>query len=409
LNNGFAGACLLRRDVGNYAQEKETRMKLKFPVMLLTLLCCPLLLPALEVPPLAAPVTDLAGLLSAEQAQQLNDLLLDYETETSNQFAVLIIPSLEGAVLESYSIRVAEAWALGQADKDNGLLLLVTLAERRLRIEVGYGLEGVLTDAFCGRVIDNTIVPYFRDQRYFEGITAGLLELIRQTGDEFSPDPALESTAGELSDPVGAYLFLILPFLMILVVSIFLGRNRSFSRLFKRKYDNLDGEQIRSAGMEGRLYHVWKKRARLQLKARVVGLAIAGAIPILPSVAIIPITPVALLIPGLYLCALLIVPLIWRPEDLPYNLSYKRIEDDYGKLKDLMKEVSSEEERQEMLKLFLAGYVSIALMRTVIQKKGHFDRKYYMTSYRSSSSSGSGSSFSGGGGSFGGGGASGGW
>jgi uncharacterized membrane protein YgcG len=74
-----------------------------------------------------------------------------------------------------------------------------------------------------------------------------------------------------------------------------------------------------------------------------------------------------------------------------------------------MKEVSSEEERQEMRKLFLAGYVSIALMRTVIQKKGHFDRKYYMTSYRSSSSSGSGSSFSGGGGSFGGGGASGGW
>jgi uncharacterized protein len=386
-------------------------MKAKFPAIFITLLCCTLPLAALEVPPLTAPVTDLAELLSADQAEQLNELLLDYETETSNQFAVLIIPSLEGEVLESYSIRVAEAWALGQADKDNGLLLLIALAERRLRIEVGYGLEGVLTDAFCGRVIDNTIVPYFKNEQYFEGITAGLLDLIRQTGDEFSPDPALEQAARSGSgDSVGAYLFLILPFLMMLVVSIFLGRNRAFSRLFKNRYEKLEGEEIRSAGMEPRLYHVWTKRARLQLKARVVGLAIAGAIPILPSLAMIPITPVALLIPGVYLFALLIVPIIWRPQELPYTLSYKRIEDDYGKLKGLMKEVSSEEERQEMLKLFLAGYVSIALMRRVIQQKGHFDRKYYMTSYRSSSGgSSSGSSFSGGGGSFGGGGASGGW
>ena len=386
-------------------------MKAKYLAIFITLLCGALPLSALEVPPLAAPVTDPAGLLSADQAEQLNELLLDYETETSNQFAVLIIPSLEGEVLESYSIRVAEAWALGQADKDNGLLLLVTLAERRLRIEVGYGLEGVLTDAFCGRVIDNTIVPYFKNEQYFEGVSAGLLELIRQTGDEFSPNPALEAVSGGAGDRFGAYLFLILPFLMILLVSIFLSRSRAFSRLFKRKYDGLKGEAIRAAGMEPRLYHVWKKRARAQLKARVVGLSIAGAIPVLPSLAMIPIIPVALLIPGLYLFALLILPIIWRPQELPRSLSYKRIEDDYGKLKDLMKEVDSEAERQEMLKLFLTGYVSIALMRTVIQKKGHFDRKFYMASYRSTSSGGSssGSSFGGGGGSFGGGGASGGW
>ena len=366
-------------------------MKVKYLAILVTLLCCTLPLASLEVPPLTAPVTDTAGLLNAEQAGKLNDLLLDYQTETSNQFAVLIIPSLEGEVLESYSIRVAEAWALGQADRDNGLLLLIALAERRLRIEVGYGLEGVLTDAFCGRVIDNTIVPYFKNEQYFDGITAGLLELFRQTGDEFSPDPALVPAASTSGDRVGAYLFLILPFIMIVVVSIFLGRNRAFSRLFKRRYDGLEADEIRSAGMEPRLYHVWKKRARLQLKARVVGLTIAGAIPILPSLAMIPIIPVALVIPGLYLFALLIAPVIWRPAELPYALSYKRIQDDYGKLKELMKEVSSESERQEMLKLFLAGYVSIALMRRVIQQKGHFDRKYYMSSYRSSSSSGSGS------------------
>ncbi len=386
-------------------------MKVKYMLAVLALTCCAIPLSALEVPSLTAPVSDLARLLTTEQVDQLNNLLLDYEAETSNQFALLIIPSLEGEVLESYSIKVASAWALGEADKDNGLLLLVALAERKLRIEVGYGLEGVLTDAFCGRVIDNTIVPYFKKEQYYEGLTAGLLALIRQTGDEFSPDPALEPAGAEFTDRFGAYLFLTLPFLMILFVSIFLGRNRAFSRLYKKEYEQLKGEEIRSAGMDPTLYRVWKKRVKLQLKGRVAGLAFAGVIPILPSLAVIPVTPVALLIPGLYLFAMFILPLIWRPRELPYALSYRRIEDDYKKLEGLMKEVSSEEERQEMLKLFLTGYISIALMRMVIQKKGHFDRKFYMASYRSSSSSGSGSrsSFGGGGGSFGGGGASGGW
>jgi uncharacterized protein len=386
-------------------------MKVKYMLAVLALICCAIPLSALEVPSLTAPVSDLARLLTAEQVDQLNNLLLDYEAETSNQFALLIIPSLEGEVLESYSIKVASTWALGEADKDNGLLLLVALAERKLRIEVGYGLEGVLTDAFCGRVIDNTIVPYFKKEQYYEGLTAGLLALIRQTGDEFSPDPALEPAGAEVPDRFGAYLFLTLPLLMILFVSIFLGRNRAFSRLYKKEYEQLKGEEIRSAGMDPKLYRVWKKRVKLQLKGRVAGLAFAGVIPILPSLAVIPVTPVALLIPGLYLFAMFILPLIWRPRELPYALSYRRIEDDYKKLEGLTKEVSSEEERQEMLKLFLTGYISIALMRMVIQKKGHFDRKFYMASYRSSSSSGSGSrsSFGGGGGSFGGGGASGGW
>jgi len=390
-------------------REKEGIMKVKYLLIFLVLFCSTLPLSALEVPPLSAPVTDLAGLLTAEQAEQLNELLLDYETETSNQFALLIIPSLEGEVLESYSIKVASTWALGKADKDNGLLLLVAFAERRLRIEVGYGLEGVLTDAFCGRVIDNTIVPYFKKEQYYEGLTAGLLALIRQTGDEFSPDPGLEPAEAGFTDRFGAYLFLTLPFLMVLIVSFFLGRNRSFSRLYKTEYDQLKGEEIRSAGMDPKLYRVWQKRIRLQLKGRIAGLAFAGIVPILPSLAVIPVTPVALVVPGLYLFAMFILPLIYRPREFPYALSYRRIEDQYQKLKDLMAEVSSEEERQEMLKLFLSGYISIALMRIVIQKKGHFDRKFYMASYRSSSSSGSGSSFSGGGGSFGGGGASGGW
>jgi uncharacterized protein len=369
-------------------------------------------LSALEVPPLSAPVTDLAGLLAAEHKEQLDALLLDYEAQTSNQFAVLIIPSLEGEDLESYSIRVATEWALGQAGKDNGLLLLVALEQRRLRIEVGYGLEGVLTDAFCGRVIDNTIVPYFKQGEYYEGITAGLLALIRQTGDEFGVDPALEPAAerSQLSGRSGAYVFLSVLFVMVLIVSIFLGRNRAFSQLYKKKYEGLRARKVSDLGMDPRLYRVWSKRVKKQLKGRISFLAFFGLIPILPSLSVIPMTRLALIVPGLYLFAFFLAPLLFRPRELPYALSYRKVVDEYGKLEKLMAEVQSEEERRQMLKLFLAGYISVALMRMVIQRKGHFDSQFFKSSYRSSSSgAGSGSSFSGGGGSFGGGGASGGW
>ncbi|MBN1837808.1 MAG: TPM domain-containing protein, partial [Spirochaetales bacterium] len=358
-------------------------------------------LSALEVPPLSAPVTDLAELLTVEQADNLNRLLLDYEAATSNQFALLIVPSLEGEALEEYAIEVASAWELGQADKDNGLLLLVAFEERRLRIEVGYGLEGVLTDAFCGRVIDHTIVPYFKAGDYYEGITAGLLELIRQSGDEFSPDPALEPEAatGELTGRTGALVFLMVPFLMILVIAILLARSRVLSRLFKEKYENLGPAEARELGMDPALYKVWQKRTAKQLKGQTAALTFAGVIPILPSFAAIPMTRLALIVPGIHLFALLVAPLLFRARKLPYRLSYRKLADEYDKLQGLMQEVSSEEERKKMLELFLAGYVATALMRSVIQTKGHFDSEYFKSSYRSSSSSsGSRSSFGGGGG-----------
>ena len=376
------------------------------------ILLCAAALSALEVPPLQAPVTDLAGVLSEEQKGELDRLLLDYEAATSNQFAVLVIPSLDGEVLESYSIQVASAWALGQEGKDNGLLLLVALEERRLRIEVGYGLEGVLTDAFCGRVIDDAIVPHFKAGDYYEGITAGLLALIRQTGDEFTPDPALEPEAasGELVGRAGALVFLSVPLLMVIVIAIFLARSRVLRRLFREKYETLTPAKAREMGMDPALFKVWKKRTGQQLKGQTGFFTFAGVIPILPSLSVIPMTRLALIVPGLHLFALFAAPLLFRARELPYRLSYRKVADEYEKLKGLMKEVSSEEERRQMLKLFLAGYVATALMRSVIRKKGHFDSDYFKSSYRSSSSSsGSRSSFGGGGGSFGGGGSSGSW
>jgi uncharacterized membrane protein YgcG len=364
---------------------------------------------ALDVPPFRDPVTDLAGMLTSEQVEQLNGLLSEFQAATTNQFAVLIIPSLEGENLESYSMRVASQWALGTKEKDNGLLLLVAQEERRLRIEVGYGLEGVLTDAFCGRVIDHTIVPYFKEGKYYEGISAGLVELVRQSGDEFTPDPGLEPPApeGAVNRQFEALLFLSVPMLMVVIASILLARTRIFRRLYRKKYADLKTEEIRALSMEPKLYKVWKKRIEGQLQARNV-LYFFGLVPVLPSLAVIPENRIALVVPGLYLFAIFVAPLIFRARELPYALSYRKVADEYAKLQDLMAEVKTERERGEMLTLFMAGYISAALMRKAIEKTGHFDSQTFRTSYASSSGSGSHSS-SGGGGSFGGGGASGGW
>src|SRR6185312_11090463 len=122
-------------------------------IVLLGLLLHPSYLAALDVPPLTGRVVDLAHVLPAQDTQQLSDQLKVHEENTGNQVAVLILPSLEGEPLEEFSHRVATAWKLGRKGTDNGALLLVAIKERKVRIEVGYGLEGVLTDARSAQII----------------------------------------------------------------------------------------------------------------------------------------------------------------------------------------------------------------------------------------------------------------
>ena len=117
---------------------------------------------ALDPPPLHGRVNDLAGMIGPAAKQQLNAVLADLERTDSTQIAVLTVPSLEGDSLEDFSIRVAEAWKIGQKGKDNGALLVVSKADRKIRIEVGYGLEGRLTDILAGQIIDNVITPRFK-------------------------------------------------------------------------------------------------------------------------------------------------------------------------------------------------------------------------------------------------------
>ena len=131
-------------------------------------------------------VHDEAHVLSPQTIDQLERQLDVYEDSTSNQLAILIIKSLDGDVLEQYSLRVAEAWRLGQSDKDNGALLLIAVDDRKMRIEVGQGLEGVLTDAVCSRIIRNEIAPAFRQGNYDQGITNGVNAMIGAIGGEYT-------------------------------------------------------------------------------------------------------------------------------------------------------------------------------------------------------------------------------
>ncbi len=139
----------------------------------LAMLLSPGLALPLDVPPLAGRVMDLAHVLSTSEADQLTADLRTHETTTGNQVVVLTLPSLEGESLEPFAHRVATTWKLGQKGTDTGALLLVALKERKVRIEVGYGLEGALTDAKSAQIIRNEIVPRFRVGDMPGGIAAG--------------------------------------------------------------------------------------------------------------------------------------------------------------------------------------------------------------------------------------------
>lgn len=126
-------------------------------------------------------VSDYAKLLSDSTRSRLEQVLKDFEDKTGNQVLVAIFPGLEGDSLESYSIRLAEAWKPGQKGKDNGVILLIFKEDRKVRIEVGYGLEGVLTDALCKGIIENEIVPRFRAGDYDGGVERAVTAILSAT------------------------------------------------------------------------------------------------------------------------------------------------------------------------------------------------------------------------------------
>ena len=137
---------------------------------------------ALEPPRLQGRVNDLAGLLDDGVKTRLEGMLAGLEEQTGTQIAVLTIRSLEGEELSDFAYRVASSWKLGQEGQNNGALLLVALAERKLRIEVGYGLEERLTDAKSAYIINREIVPHFKAGDFAAGIEAGLRAMVGVVG-----------------------------------------------------------------------------------------------------------------------------------------------------------------------------------------------------------------------------------
>lgn len=139
---------------------------------------------AFSVPPLTGPVVDQAGLLSVATEQTLDAALRRLVDQGGTQIAILTVDDLGGEPIEQASIQVADSWKLGSAKKDDGVLLLVAKAERAVRIEVGQGREGVLTDAYSRRIIDDVIVPRFRSGDFDGGVIAGIAAIARYTDPE---------------------------------------------------------------------------------------------------------------------------------------------------------------------------------------------------------------------------------
>jgi len=160
---------------------------------LLVALFLPLLAWAAEIPPLKARVTDLTGTLNAQQKSALEQTLAEFEARKGAQIAVLMVPTTQPETVEQYAVRVQEAWKLGRKGVDDGVLLVVAKNDRKLKIEVGYGLEGILPDAIAKRIIEDDILPRFRDGDFYGGIRAGVDRIMRVVEGEKLPPPIARS------------------------------------------------------------------------------------------------------------------------------------------------------------------------------------------------------------------------
>ncbi len=174
------------------------------------------LLFSLDVPPLDGPVNDYAHMFTTSEIQELNSYLYTIDRQSDLQIAVLTIPSLEGDNLESYSIRVAEKWQIGQKGKDSGVILVIVAQDRKLRIEVGYGLEDRITDAQSSRIIRSVIAPQFKKREYGKGVLLGVKNLVGLAlQDESLISDAVKESDRQSDDsiPLPLVIFLIIIFL----------------------------------------------------------------------------------------------------------------------------------------------------------------------------------------------------
>lgn len=161
-------------------------------------------------PPLSGRVIDNANLLSASTRYQLTSLSQQHEKETSNQIVVVTLPDLQGYTIEEYGYQLARHWKIGQKGKDNGVLLIVAPNERQVRIEVGYGLEGPLTDALSSNIIHTKILPQFRNGDFDGGVLAGVQSIIAAIKDEYVAEPTESNGDRQLALLIAIFLLFVM-------------------------------------------------------------------------------------------------------------------------------------------------------------------------------------------------------
>jgi uncharacterized protein len=194
---------------------------------------------ALEVPALRGRVNDYAGVMRREQIQSLETRLAQFEQETGHQVAVLTIPTLDGEDIEGFSIRVAESWKIGKKGFDNGVILVIAVKDRRLRLEVGYGLEGVLPDAIANQIINEYIVPRFRAQDYAGGIITGTDAVLKVIKKEPLPETARKK-GGEQAPGLNS--------LAMLIITLALFGLMAFASSTSRRRNSVWGTRGRHRG-----------------------------------------------------------------------------------------------------------------------------------------------------------------
>jgi uncharacterized protein len=180
------------------------------------------------IPPLAARVTDTTGTLSAQQAAALENSLAAFEEKRGSQIAVLLVPTTKPEAIEQYSIRVAEQWKVGRKRVDDGIIIVVAKNDHRLRIEVGYGLEGAIPDIKAKRVIREVMAPHFVDGDFYGGLQAGTQALMKLVEGEDLPAPSTPRAPG------GGAIDYESSLVLLLVVTIILASvlTRLFGRFF---------------------------------------------------------------------------------------------------------------------------------------------------------------------------------
>ena len=160
------------------------------------------------VPELKARVTDLTGTLSVSQQAELEKSLAAFEAKKGSQIAILLVPTTQPESIEQFSMRVAESWKLGRKGVDDGVLILVAKNDRSLRIEVGYGLEGVVPDVVAKRIVSEIITPQFKQGRFFEGLQEGVARVVGVVEGEPLPPPP-EPSEGDTSEDWWGAVFVV--------------------------------------------------------------------------------------------------------------------------------------------------------------------------------------------------------